>query len=63
MGYSSSIQVSYFSGKKGREDRENKKDMEQKAGLSLSTVTKLWPIEKKNYENIVSYNGHDFSLN
>ena len=50
MGYSSQTQVFYLSGIKGREDKEkNKKDMQQKVGLSLSSVIKLWPRRKQRH--------------
>lgn len=48
MGFGSQTQVSYFSKEKGREDMENREDIEQKASLSLPTVIKLWPIEKES---------------
>lgn len=37
-----------FAGGERRDDRESKKDMEQKAGLLLPSVIKIWPIEKES---------------
>ena len=49
MGYTSQTQVFYLSGKKGRENREkHKKDMQQKVGLSLSSVLNCGLEENKD---------------
>lgn len=63
MVSTSQTQVSYLSGENGREDRENKKDMQQKAGLSLPSVNKLRPIEKESIMKTLCYTRDNVNLN